>query len=229
MSENPTSDHWSHDGDDIAAAAVRLAGQRGWRGLALGDIAAEAGVTFAQLARCYACRPDILDGFERMIDRAMLAAAVTGETAEKPRDRLFDIIMERFEALRPFRDGVRRIGRELPFDAPSALVLAAAMPRSAALMFAGAGMRIEGPLMPVKIAALSGLYLAVFRDWLRDDSQDLGKTMAALDKRLDRATILFGVKFERPRQASKERAAPTEPAPYAATAARAEPDDPQVS
>src|SRR5882757_1743441 len=116
--------------DTIAAAAIRLAGDRGWRNLTLGDIAAEAGVTLSALARCYGSRQEILDGFERMIDRRMLAGAAAGDIDDKPRDRLFDIIMERFDALLPYRDGVRRITRELPFDLASALVLATAAPRS---------------------------------------------------------------------------------------------------
>src|SRR5579859_6325698 len=122
-----------------------------------------------------------------MIDRRMLAGAASEDTTDKPRDRLFDIIMERLDALLPFRDGIRRIARELPFDPPSGLVLAGALPRSAAWMFAGARIPIDGPLMPIKVAALGALYLSVLRTWLKDDSQDLAKTMAALDRQLDRA------------------------------------------
>ena len=36
--------------ETIAAAAIRLAGERGWRGLSLADIALEAGVTLAEEA-----------------------------------------------------------------------------------------------------------------------------------------------------------------------------------
>ena len=54
-----------------------------------------------------------------MIDRRMLAGAAAGDIDDKPRDRLFDIIMERFDALLPYRDGMKRIARELPFDPAS--------------------------------------------------------------------------------------------------------------
>ncbi len=187
------------DADAIAAAAVRLAAERGWRNLALGDIAVEAGVTLSAMARCYVCRPEILDGFERMIDRRMLAGAAAGDIDDKPRDRLFDIVMERFDALLPYRDGVRRITRELPYDPASALVLAAALPRSVAWMFAGARIGVGGPTMPLKLAVMGGVYLATFRVWLGDDAQDLGKTMATLDRQLDRAMSLIGGTFGRSR------------------------------
>lgn len=187
-----TSENGISTGDIIAAAAIRLAGERGWRNLTMGDIATEADITLAELSRWYVCRPEILDGFERMIDRRMLAGASAGDVDDKPRDRLFDIIMERLDALVPYKDGVRRITRELPFDPASGLVLGAAMPRSIAWMFAGARIAVDGPAMPVKLAILGGVYLSTFRVWLSDDSQDLGKTMASLDKRLDRCISMIG-------------------------------------
>ncbi len=178
--------------DTIAAAAVLLAAQRGWRSLSMGEIATEADITLPELARHYSCRPEILDGFERMIDRRMLAGAVAGDVNDQPRDRLFDIIMERFDALLPYRDGLRRISRELSFDPASGLALAAAMPRAIGWMYAGARISVEGPWMPMRLAALGGLYLSVFRVWLRDENQDLSKTMAALDRGLDRIKSMLG-------------------------------------
>lgn len=193
------------EADEIAAAALRLAAKRGWRNLSLGDIAVEAGVTLSALARNYGSRHEILDGFERMIDRRMLAGAAAGDIDDKPRDRIFDIVMERFDALLPYRDGVRRITRELAFDPMSGLTMAAAMPRSIAWMFAGARVAVDGPGMPLKLAVLGGVYLATFRVWLHEESQDLSKTMATLDKQLDRAMSVIGGSFGRSR--------PVEPVP----------------
>ncbi len=39
--------------ENIAAAAIRLAAERGWRSLSLADIALEADVTLAELSRDY--------------------------------------------------------------------------------------------------------------------------------------------------------------------------------
>jgi len=202
--------------DTIAAAAIRLAGERGWRNLTLGDIALEAGVTLSALARCYGSRQEILDGFERMIDRRMLAGAIAGDIDDKPRDRLFDIIMERFDALLPYRDGVRRIAKELAFDPISGLTLATALPRTLSWMFTGARIAADGPAMPLKLAVLGGVYLATFRVWLDEESQDLSKTMATLDKQLDRAMSLIGGSFGRSR--------PEEPVPSEGPPDVAEPE-----
>ncbi len=208
------------DADNIAAAAVQLAGERGWRNLPLEDIANAAGIEPGTLNRHYLCRPEILDGFERMIDRRMLAGAVAGDIGDKPRDRLFDIIMERLDALLPYRDGVRRIARELPFDPASGVVLTAALSRSVARMFAGARLPLTGPTMPLKLAVLGGVYLVTLRAWLGDESQDLGKTMATLDKQLDRAMSLIG--------GSLGRSTPSEPVKSDGPPAEVEPDPPAV-
>src|ERR1700761_2699660 len=204
------------EADTVAAAALRLAGERGWRGVTLGDIAQEAGVTLSALARCYGSKAEILDGFERMIDRRMLAGAIAGDIDDKPRDRLFDIIMERFDALLPYRDGVRRITRELPFDLMSGLTLATTAPRSLGWMFTGARIAVDGPAMPFKLAVLGGVYLSAFRVWLDEESQDLSKTMATLDKQLDRAVSLIGGSFG--------RTGPTEPVPSEGPPDIAEPE-----
>lgn len=201
------------DVDLVPAAALRLAGVKGWRNLTLGEIAAEAGVTLAVLAEHYTCKPEILDGFERMIDRRMLAGAAAGDIDDKPRDRIFDIIMERFDALLPYRAGINRIARDLPFDPQSGVVLGLALPRSVAWMFSGARIPLSSPSMPVRLTALGGVYLSVFRIWLKDEDQDLSKTMAALDRQLDWIKPLLGKEFE--------EAKPAEPPP------REEPPEPE--
>jgi AcrR family transcriptional regulator len=210
------SDKQPSNADMVAAAALRLAGETGWRSLSLGEIALEAGLSLAELSRCYTSRYDILDGFECMIDRRMLDGAASGDINDKPRDRLFDIIMERFDAMLPYRDGIRRIAREAPFDPASALVLAAALPRAVAWMFAGARINIAGPLMPLRLAALSGIYLSVVRVWLKDDNQDLSRTMAALDRGLDQAKTLLGGDFG--------PTSPAEPAPSEGPVAETQPE-----
>lgn len=214
--DETTPNNGPSEADTIAAAAVRLAGERGWRNLTLGDIAQEAGVTLSALARNFGSRAEILDGFERMIDRRMLAGAIAGDIDDKPRDRLFDIIMERFDALLPYRDGVRRITREVPFDLMSGLALAMAAPRTIGWMFTGARIAADGPAMPFKLAILGGVYLAAFRVWLNEESQDLSKTMATLDKQLDRAMSLIGGSFGHSR--------PSEPVPSEGPPDVAEPE-----
>ena len=51
-------------------------------------------------------------------------------------------------------------------------------------------------LRPTLPESLSAIYLATLRVWLRDDSEDMAKTMAHLDKQLARVdSFLGGRKF----------------------------------
>jgi hypothetical protein len=94
--------------------------------------------------------------------------------------------------------------------------MAAALPRAVSWMFAGARIDIAGPAMPLKLAALGAIYLSVVRVWLGDENQDLAKTMAALDRGLDRAKSLFGGGFG--------PTSPTEPAPTEGPVAETQPE-----
>jgi AcrR family transcriptional regulator len=199
---NSTPQREPSTAETIAGAAIKLAGERGWRSISLADIALEADVTLSELSRYYSCRPDILDGFERMIDRRMLAGAAAGDVDDKPRDRLFDIIMERLDALAPYREGVKRVARAVPFDPGIGLVLACALPRSIAWMFAGARIALDGPTTPLRIAVLGGVYMSTLRVFLREESEELSKTMAHLDRQLNRAAALLANDFGRTRPAA---------------------------
>ena len=59
--------------------------------------------------------------------------------------------------------------------------------RSMVWMLEGAGVSAAGWRGGLRTQLLAGLYFWVLRDFLDDDSADLAKTMAALDRRLRRA------------------------------------------
>src|ERR1700680_2376129 len=110
--------------DRIIDAALRLTAQQGWRRLSLAAIAAEAGLPILTLYRTFPSKPAILCGFSRRIDEAVLAAPLDHEAPaealadadERPRDRVFDLLMRRFDALNPHRAALEVLGRELLTD-----------------------------------------------------------------------------------------------------------------
>ena len=136
-----------------------------------------------QLYRMYSSKSAVLYGFFRRIDEAVLANPVETAPDERPRDRVFDLLMRRFDALAPHRAAIEALGRELPLD-PVALAAAARLFRSMRWMLEAAGIPAEGlaGILAVKLTAAA--YMATMRTWLRDDSPDLAPTMAALDRRL---------------------------------------------
>src|SRR5216684_8905806 len=130
------------DRDRIIDAALRLIAREGWRRLAMAAIAAEADLPILTLYRTFGSKPAILGAFFRRIDEAVLAAPLETAEDERPRDRIFDLLMRRFDALQPYRAAIEVLGRELPTDLLTALGAGARLLCSIAWMLEAAGIAI---------------------------------------------------------------------------------------
>ena len=95
----------------IIDAALALAAERSYLTVGLADIAAKAGVALEALRARYDGRIAILEEFARLIDQRMLAGHDASSAAEAPRDRLFEVMMRRFDCLAPYRPGLRGLRR----------------------------------------------------------------------------------------------------------------------
>jgi len=76
--------------------------------------------------------------------RSFWRRPLDAEADERPRDRLFDLLMRRFEALHPHRRALDVLGRELPTDPAAALADRARLLRSIAWMLEAAGISTDG-------------------------------------------------------------------------------------
>jgi AcrR family transcriptional regulator len=179
--------------DRILDAALTLAEREGWRNAPLGAIAAEAGVPLNELYSQFRSRAAILSGLMARTDAEVLAQAPPADSDESPRDRLFEVLMRRFEALKPHRAALKAIARDLAVDPPTALCGAPAFLRSMAWMLEAVGVSTAGIRGRLRVRALALLYLCVLRVFVADDSGDLAKTMAALDRRLRQAEPWLGL------------------------------------
>ena len=173
----------------IITAALELSAAESWRSLSLAGIADEAGVGLAELRQAFASKTAILVGFLESIDAKVLVGG-KGDADEDPRDRLFDVLMRRFDALNPHKAAISGILRETLFDPAAASVLAPRFIRSMAWMLEAAGLSSAELGGRLRVNGLALLYINALRVWLGDDSQDMAKTMAALDKGLRRAEWL---------------------------------------
>ena len=177
----------------IITAALTLAAESGWRRVRLADIASEAGVTLAELRGVFSSKAAIVNGFVRRTDERVLAAGpAEGSSA---RDRLFDVLMRRFDVLQPDKKAVAMIVRDLlrnPLAAPlAALCHGSGLLASMAWMLEAAGLSSAGPAGMLRAKGLSLVYLAALRAWLGDDGADLAKTMAVLDRGLRQAETVM--------------------------------------
>jgi ubiquinone biosynthesis protein COQ9 len=167
-------------------AALDLAEKRGWRGVTLLDIAQAAGMSLSDLRREFTCKNDIISAFQKEVDAEVLAKAKAASQAQTPRDRLFDIIMTRFEVLAPYKPALKRVSTYFCCRPGEAATLVCSSLASQYWMLAGAGAKLDGPGGALRVTGLAAIYGKVFQVWLDDPSPSLDKTMAALDKRLAR-------------------------------------------
>jgi AcrR family transcriptional regulator len=167
-------------------AALDLAEKRGWRGVTLLDIAQAAGMSLSDLRREFTCKNDIISAFQKEVDAEVLAKAKAASQAQSPRDRLFDIIMTRFEVLAPYKPALKRVSTYFCCRPGEAATLVCSSLASQYWMLAGAGAKLDGPGGALRVTGLAAIYGKVFQVWLDDPSPSLDKTMAALDKRLAR-------------------------------------------
>lgn len=174
--------------DAALDAALRLAETRKWSAISLPEIAEEAGLSLADMLRAAPSKPALMAAFARRVDGAMLAAKIDEDGSVK--DKLFEILMRRFDALAPHKAAVKNMLADLPRDPGTAICALPALLRSMRWAAEAAGVRTATPLAPLKINALAIAYLAALRVWRDDDSADAAKTMAALDKSLGRLEAL---------------------------------------
>ena len=160
----------SHDAamDDAAfdaaliAAAFQLAAEQGWRRVSVVAAARAAGLPLARARERFPSRAAILLRFGRLVDQA----ALTEAPSEGPvRDRLFDLLMRRIDALQVHRAGVLALLRALPADPPTALLLALATRRSMRWMLEAAGIPTRGIHGELRVKGLVAVWLWTLRAW----------------------------------------------------------------
>ena len=174
------------DADRIIDAALARIASDGWRHLSLAAIADAAGLPILQVYRTFGSKQAILRGLHRRIDEAALADPPPAEPGERPRDRLFDLLMRRFDALGPCKPALEVLRRELPGDPMTILCSGAWLLRSMRWMLEAAEISTGGIRGAVAVKLTAAVYLSTMRVWQRDDSPDVARTMAALDARLRR-------------------------------------------
>ena len=170
----------------IIESALTLAASRGWARVGLGDIAEAAKLSLAELRAEFSSKSAIVAAYAADIDRAVLAARDPEMAGRPATERLFDVLMKRFDLLGAHKDGVGAIVRSCPCDPEAILCGPVTLRRSMRWMLEAADLSSAGLRGGIRVKALSALYLSMLPVWLRDDSEDMARTMAVLDRRLKR-------------------------------------------
>jgi AcrR family transcriptional regulator len=170
----------------LVAGLWRVVARYGWDGLTMRRVSAASGVSLAELRGRIPTPSVLLALHGRVVDQQVLEGTVA-DTGDTPRERLFDVLMRRIDAMQPHRRGILRLLDEALTDPVLALALAAGLPRSMAWMLEAAQIGTDGFSGALRANGLAAVWLYTVRAWAWDTSEDLGPTMAALDRALDRA------------------------------------------
>ncbi|MCP4329739.1 MAG: TetR family transcriptional regulator [Alphaproteobacteria bacterium] len=173
-------------------AAMVLAETQGWSRVTLADIADEAGMSLAEIYVVFPSKAAILAGLSHHIDEIVLASDSGDLASESARDRLFDVLMRRLDALDAYKPALANVLRDCCTDPVSLACAGCGVRRSMAWMLEAAGLSSAGLRGRLRVKGLSVLWLLTLRTWFRDDSPDMAKTMAVLDRNLGRVDAAIG-------------------------------------
>src|SRR5438105_6756095 len=186
----PSQSHAGSPRDAAIDALMALLADRRLGEIGLDAIATRAGLSLSGLRAAFPGKIAILAGFNERIDLAVLAAGPAEGDSE--RDRLFDVLMRRLEALAPYRAALKNLTRSAQLNPALACATAFGSDRSMTWMLAAAGIRHGGFLGRIAKSGTGAVFAETMATWLADDDPNNEKTMAALDRALRRGERAMG-------------------------------------
>jgi AcrR family transcriptional regulator len=172
--------------EKIVDSLLGLASEKPWEEISLSDVADRADVRLSQFRDAFPSKGAILGAFSRRIDKQVLDAQTKDLADESAKDRLFDVLMRRFDALTPYKPALKNIDSWAMHDPASLPLLNQLSVNSLRFMLEAAGLNSEGPFGALKLQGLALSWTRVFHVWLADNTPDQAPTMAALDKEISR-------------------------------------------
>ncbi|MCW5682083.1 MAG: TetR/AcrR family transcriptional regulator [Xanthobacteraceae bacterium] len=181
--------------EKILGAFLTLLAEKRFERIELSEIAKLANVTLADLRGEFGSTFDMIAAFMRETDKKVLSGGEQSkpdpELADQPaRDRLFEVLMRRFEALAPYREAVRSLANSARSNPRLALGLNKLAVRSQQWMLSAAGIGSSGLVGGMRAQGLAAMFAQVTMTWLHDEDPGLARTMAALDRQLEKGERL---------------------------------------
>ncbi len=178
--------------DRIVDALMALAADTKWDQISLPMIATRADVSLADLRDHFPSKGAILGGFSRRIDRIVLDGTGDDMMGEPARERVLDVMMRRLDALAPYKAALKEIRNATRHDPLMLAALNQLALNSWRYMLAAADVDTEGGFGMVRVQGAAIVFVRTLDSWLDDESEDMGLTMARLDKELGKGEKIMG-------------------------------------
>jgi AcrR family transcriptional regulator len=180
----PSAPRGTSDRDKAVDALMALLAENPVEEIGLAEVAGRAGLKLSQLRAEFGSVLAIFAAHIKDIDRTVLADDDADMVEGSPRERLFDVLMRRLEALAPYREAVRSIMHSARRNPGLAIALNAMTVRSQRWMLEAAGISSTGPRGALRAQGAALMFARVLSVWVNDDAEGLDRTMAALDRGL---------------------------------------------
>jgi ubiquinone biosynthesis protein COQ9 len=177
--------------DPFLKEALEIIGKKGWSHFELKDLANDK-TSLADVYAHFPARLSILEALGKYIDQATLENLDVFGPSETPKDRLFSIMMTRFDAMTPLKPFIKTLwqdGWKEPLTIVSSLPMGL---NSMTWLLQAADVDTTGIHGALRVKAFAVCYLSTVWAWLADDTLESEQTMVELDKNLQRLTNLPG-------------------------------------
>ncbi len=178
--------------DKILEVAVEQIATSGWSAVNMSVIAEQLHTTIDRVYEVYPSKLYILGDFIRKLDQQTLANIEKFVEDETTKDRLFAVIMARFDACAEYKGAISNLRRDALKDPALAMCIMPYGLNSMIWLLEAAGLKVDGILGIIRAKIFAAFYLYLVGIWLADETTDMSTTMAAVDRSLDRILQIPG-------------------------------------
>ncbi|GAA0775183.1 TetR/AcrR family transcriptional regulator [Roseibium denhamense] len=151
-------------------------------------VADTAGVKLSDMRAAFGSKRSLVAAFLEKVDAEVLDERDEDMGDQPARDRLFDVLMNRIDALAAHKEAVRSLRSAAKKDTALALDLNQLETRSQKWMLIAAGIDLSGPKAGLVSQGLAIAFNRVVDVWLDEEDEGMPRTMSKLDKELDNGT-----------------------------------------
>ncbi|MDA0307785.1 MAG: hypothetical protein O2832_03560 [Proteobacteria bacterium] len=194
---NTSASEQSHPVDHarraLGHAALHLLSEMPYAELDLEKIIAAAEVETELARRLYQDKLEVVETGLANLDTdlaEMLASDIAEDHISSVREKIFEGLIQRFEAYRPHKAAIQALNAASVSNPKIALIMVNRLNHAMAQLLEVTGGGATGLTGKMRAKGLTGVCLTVLKDWLRDETPDMSETTRLLDQRLKQAESL---------------------------------------
>ena len=174
--------------EKLIILGFKLIEKKGWSYFSLKNLAKENKSDLESIKFFFKNKSQFLESFSEMIDNKVLANIDKDEFNKNSiKDNLFELIMLRFENLNHYKTGLKILLSDLKKSPVELKKIMKKVLDSMDLFLEIANVKNNYLMDFIKVNIIFIIYSYVFNVWLDDQSSEMSKTMAELDKWLSKA------------------------------------------